>query len=77
MQTHIALINLNKFQLASSSKLIHFKTINDTSSNKCERFPKHSGSHDLFEFVVVRNITDAKLFNPYSAVLYKSIKTLV
>ena len=39
-------------------------------------FPKHLGSQELFEFVVVCNITDAKLFNPYSAVPYTYIKTL-
>ena len=53
------------------SKLIHVKTINYTSSNKWERFPKYSGSQGLFEFLVARNITDAKLFNLCSAVTYK------
>ena len=52
-------------QISSSllqiSKSIHVKTINDTSSNKRERFPKHSGSQELIEFVVVCNIVDAKL----------------
>ena len=62
--------------LLQISELINVKNINDTSSNKWEKFPKHSGSQDLFEFVVARNIIDAKLFNPYSAVPYTSIKTL-
>ena len=42
------------------SKLIDVKTV-DTSSNKWERFRKHSGSQEVFEFVVARNIIDAKL----------------
>ena len=33
-------------------------------------------NQELFGFVVARNITDAKLFNPYSAVPYASIKTI-
>ena len=41
-----------------------------------KRFPKHLGSQELFEFVVDRHVTDAKLFNSYSAVPYTSIKTL-
>ena len=43
------------------SKLIHVKTIIDTSSNKWERFPKYSGSQELIEFVVGLNVIDAKL----------------
>ena len=46
--------------LLQVSKPIHVKTINDTSSNKWEKFPKHSGSQELSEFMVVRNIIDAK-----------------
>ena len=59
------------------SILIYVKAINDASSNKWERFPKHSRSQELFEFAVARNITDVKLFNPYSAVPYTSIKIQV
>ena len=47
--------------LLQSSKSIHVKTINDTSSNKWEKFLKHSGNQELFELMVVCNITDAKL----------------
>ena len=61
IQTYIVLINVNGSSLLQVSKLIHVKTINDTSSNKWERFPKHSGSQELFESVVARNIIDAKL----------------
>ena len=48
-------------KLASSSKSIHVKTINDTNSNKQTRFPKHLGSQELFEFMIARNIIDGKL----------------
>ena len=48
--------------LLQSSKSIHVKTINDTSSNKWEKFLKHSGNQELFEL------------NPYSAVSDTSIK---
>ena len=50
------------------SKKIYVKTINDTTFKKWERFPKHSRSQELFEFVVVHNIIDAILFNPYTAI---------
>ena len=33
-------------------------------------------NQELFGFVVARNITDTKLFNPYSAVPYTSIKAI-
>ena len=55
-------MNINKF------KLVHVKTIKNTSSNKWVRFPKHSWNQELFAFVVARNTIDAKLFNPHSAV---------
>ena len=61
IQTYIPLINVNASSLLQVSKLIHVKAINDTSSNKWERFPKHSGSQELFESVVACNIIDAKL----------------
>ena len=61
MQAYIVLINVNGSNLLQVSKLIHVKIINDTSSNKSERFPKHSESQELFESVVARNIIDAKL----------------
>ena len=48
-------------KLASSSKSIHVKTINDTNFNKRTRFPKHLGSQELFEFMIARNIIDGKL----------------
>ena len=38
------------------SKLV--KTVNDTSSNKWERVPKHSGSQKLSEIVISRNVLD-------------------
>ena len=61
IRTCIALINVNGSSLLQVSKLIHDKTINDKSSNKWERYPKHWGSQELFESVVARNIIDAKL----------------
>ena len=54
-------------------KSIHVKTINDTSSNKRERFPKHSGSQKLF-FTILLILNE--LFNPDSAVPDTSIKTV-
>ena len=44
-------------------KSIRVKTINEESFKKRERFHKHSGSHKIFEFVVVRHIIDAKLIS--------------
>ena len=61
IQTYMALINLNGSSLLQVSKLIHAKTMNDTSSNKWERFPKHSGTQECFESMVACNIIDAKL----------------